>query len=40
MNTGNLFIGVFCVFGAISIFIFCYCTWLDRHDGGSGKNSR
>ena len=40
MGTSNLVISVFAVLAAASLFIFIYCTWLDRHDNGSGQNQK
>ena len=37
MSLSNLVVTSFAALGAVSIFIFIYCVWADRHDGGSGR---
>ena len=39
MSLSNLVVTSFAVLGAVSIFIFVYCVYADRHDDGSGRNN-
>ena len=38
MSTSDLVVTSFAALGAVSLFVFIYCTWADRHDGGSGRD--
>ena len=39
MSISDLVIIAFATLGAVSLFIFIYCAYADRHDGGSGTDS-